>query len=127
MSLLLWAPVARAEDDIEQYLTLDYSYDSLESLLDVSHGINGITTGLVTTDFDHTLSYDLTAMKIAEYQASVSASHEEGLDLDFELDWDGSWNLTSEISQSINGERFDLDLEAAADFEVYRSEPGDDL
>ena len=122
--LLVWAPAARSEDDIEQYLTLDYSYDSLESLLDVSHGI---TTGLVTTDFDHTLSYDLTATKIAEYQASVSASHEEGLDLDFGLDWDGSWNLTSGISQSIVGDSFDLDLEAEADFEIYRSELGDDF
>ena len=125
--LLVWAPAARSEDDIEQYLTLDYSYDSLESLLDVSHGINGITTGLVTTDFDHTLSYDLTATKIAEYQASVSASHEEGLDLDFGLDWDDSWNLTSGISQSIVGDSFDLDLEAEADFEIYRSELGDDF
>ena len=125
--LLVWASAARSEDDIEQYLTLDYSYDSLESLLDVSHGINGITTGLVTTDFDHTLSYDLTATKIAEYQASVSASHEEGLDLDFGLDWDDSWNLTSGISQSIVGDSFDLDLEAEADFEIYRSELGDDF
>ena len=125
--LLVWAPAARSEDDIEQYLTLDYSYDSLESLLEVWHGINGITTGLVTTDFDHTLSYDLTATKIAEYQASVSASHEEGLDLDFGLDWDGSWNLTSGISQSIVGDSFDLDLEAEADFEIYRSELGDDF
>ena len=127
MSLLVGGPVAKAQSDIEQYLTLDYSYEADASLLDVSHGINGIATGLVATDVNHTLSYDLIATKIEEYQAAISASHEEGLDVDFGLDWDGSWNLTSGISQSVGGDSFDLDLETEADFEIYRSELGDDF
>ena len=127
LSLLVWAPLARAEDNIEQYITLDYSYDGEDSLLDVSHGINEIVTGPVTTDFDHTLFYDLTSKKITEYEAAISASHENDIDVDLGLDWDGSWNLSSGISQSIGGDNFDLDLDAAADFEIYKAEFDDDL
>ena len=127
MSLLLWAPVARSEDDIEQYITFDFNYDGEDYLLGVSHGINEIVTGPITTDFDHTLSYDLTSQKIAEYEAAISASHENDIDLDLGLDWDGSWNLSSGISQSIEGDNFDLDLDAQADFEIYESEFEDDF
>ena len=127
LSLLLWAPVARSEDDIEQYITFDFNYDGEDYLLGVSHGINEIVTGPITTDFYHTLFYDLTSQKIAEYEAAISASHENDIDLDLGLDWDGSWNLSSGISQSIAGDNFDLDLDAQADFEIYESEFEDDF
>lgn len=127
MSLLLWAPVARSEDDIEEYITFYFSYDGEDYLLDAAHGINEIVTGPVRTDFDHALSYDLTSNKIAEYEAAISASLENDIDLDLRLDWDGSWNLSSGISQSIEGDNFDLDLGAQADFEIYGSEFEDDF
>ena len=127
MSLLLWAPVARSEDDIEQYITFDFNYDGEDYLLGVSHGINEIVTGPITTDYYHTLFYDLTSQKIAEYEAAISASHDNDIDLDLGLDWDGSWNLSSGISQSIAGDNFDLDLDAQADFEIYESEFEDDF
>ncbi len=126
MSLLLWPPVARSEDDFEQYITFDFNYDGKDYLLGVSHGINEIVTGTVTADFDHALSSDLTSNKIAEYEAAISASHENDIDVDLGLDWDGSWNLSSGISQSIEGANFDLDLNADADFEFYESDYEDE-
>ena len=126
-TLLVCGPRALAEDGVEQYLRLDQSYDGDEPLLDVSHGIDEIVTGLVTTGLDQELSYDLSSKKIEEYQVAIGARHEEGIGFDLGLGWDGSWSLTSGVSHSIQGNNFDLDLAAGSDIEIYQSDLGDDF